>query len=104
MTDEQKNQVNRRILNSELRHLDGTSVQKPITQAFLSADEHFAYVVEDGIILLLTAFAIVLRPEEPAPAFRLARRKGSRSELVQRVRMEGWRGRPLSRQSGIRRS
>jgi ubiquinone/menaquinone biosynthesis C-methylase UbiE len=75
MTDEQLNQVNRRILNYELRHLDGTSVQKPLAQGFLSDDGRFAYIVEDGIILLLAAFAIALRPEEPDSNYRLREEK-----------------------------
>ena len=75
MTDEQLNQVNRRILSHELRHLDGTSVQRPLTAAFLSEDGRFAYVVEDGIILLLAAFAVVLHPEDPLPAYRLREEK-----------------------------
>ncbi len=75
MTDEQLNQVNRRILSHELRHLDGTSVQRPLSAAFLSEDGRFAYVVEDGIILLLAAFAVILHPEEPAPPYRLREEK-----------------------------
>jgi ubiquinone/menaquinone biosynthesis C-methylase UbiE/uncharacterized protein YbaR (Trm112 family) len=62
MTDEQLNQLNRRILSHELRHLDGTSVQRPLTQALESEDGRFAYIIEDGIIMLLAAFAIVLTP------------------------------------------
>ena len=62
MSDEQLNQLNRRILSHELRHLDGASVQRPLTQALLSGDGRFAYLVEDGIAMLLAAFAIVLNP------------------------------------------
>jgi len=62
MTDEQLNQLNRRILSHELRHLDGTSVQRPLTQALESEDGRFAYIIEDGIAMLLAAFAIVLSP------------------------------------------
>jgi SAM-dependent methyltransferase/uncharacterized protein YbaR (Trm112 family) len=62
MTDEQLNQLNRRILNNELRHLDGTSVQRPLSQALESEDGRFAYIIEDGIPMLLAAFAIVLNP------------------------------------------
>ena len=62
MTDEQLNQVNRRILSHELRHLDGTSVQRHLIQALESEDGRFAYIVEDGIPMLLAAFAIVLNP------------------------------------------
>jgi len=62
MTDEQLNQLNRRILSHELRHLDGTSVQRPLTQALESEDGRFAYIIEDGITMLLAAFAIVLNP------------------------------------------
>ena len=47
MTDEELNHLNRRILSHELRHLDGTSVQRPLTQAFVSEDGRFAYIVED---------------------------------------------------------
>ena len=63
MTDEELNHLNRRILSHELRHLDGTSVQRPLTQAFVSEDGRFAYIVKDEIIMLLSAFAIVLTPE-----------------------------------------
>jgi ubiquinone/menaquinone biosynthesis C-methylase UbiE len=62
MTDEQLNQLNRRVLNNDLRHLDGTSVQRPLTQALESEDGRFAYIIEDDIAMLLAAFAIVLRP------------------------------------------
>ena len=62
MTEEQLNQLNRRILSHELRHLDGTSVQRPLTQALESEDGRFAYIIEDGITMLLAAFAIVLNP------------------------------------------
>lgn len=62
MTEEQLNQLNRRILGHELRHLDGTNVQRPVTQALESEDGRFAYIVEDGIMMLLAAFAIVLQP------------------------------------------
>jgi ubiquinone/menaquinone biosynthesis C-methylase UbiE/uncharacterized protein YbaR (Trm112 family) len=61
MTDEQLNQVNRRILSHELRHLDGTIVQRPLTEALESIDGRFAYIIEDGIAMLLAAFAIVLK-------------------------------------------
>jgi ubiquinone/menaquinone biosynthesis C-methylase UbiE/uncharacterized protein YbaR (Trm112 family) len=62
MTDEQLNQLNRRILSHELRHLDGTGVERPLTQALESEDGRFAYIIEDGIPMLLAAFAIVLNP------------------------------------------
>jgi SAM-dependent methyltransferase/uncharacterized protein YbaR (Trm112 family) len=62
MTDERLNQLNRRILGHELRHLDGTGVARPLTQALESEDGRFAYIVEDGISMLLAAFAIVLKP------------------------------------------
>ncbi|MGA8617570.1 MAG: class I SAM-dependent methyltransferase, partial [Candidatus Sulfotelmatobacter sp.] len=62
MTDEELNHLNRRILSHEPRHLDGTSVQRPLTQALVSEDGRFAYIIEDGIIMLLAAFAIVLNP------------------------------------------
>jgi len=75
MTDEQLNQMNRRILGQELRHLDGTRVQRPLTLAFVSEDGRFAYAMEDGIILLLSAFAIALRSEEPVPAYHLREEK-----------------------------
>lgn len=66
MTDEHLNQLNRRILGHELRHLDGTSVLRPLTQALESEDGRFAYIIEDGIIMLLAAFAIVLNPGSEA--------------------------------------
>jgi ubiquinone/menaquinone biosynthesis C-methylase UbiE/uncharacterized protein YbaR (Trm112 family) len=75
MTDEKLNQLNRRILSRELRHLDGTPVQRPLTQAFVSADGRFAYAVEDGIILLLAPFALVLHSGQPAPQYRLREEK-----------------------------
>jgi len=62
MTDEQLNQLNRRILSQQLQHLDGTTVQKPVTQALVSNDGQFAYIVQDGIMMLLAPFAIVLDP------------------------------------------
>jgi ubiquinone/menaquinone biosynthesis C-methylase UbiE/uncharacterized protein YbaR (Trm112 family) len=62
MTDEQLNQLNRRILSHELGHLDGTRVERPLTQALESEDGRFAYIIEDGIAMLLAAFAIVLNP------------------------------------------
>ena len=62
MSDDRLNQLNRRILGNELRHLDGTSVQRPLTQALESEDGRFAYIIEDGIAMLLAAFAIVLKP------------------------------------------
>jgi SAM-dependent methyltransferase/uncharacterized protein YbaR (Trm112 family) len=75
MSDEELNQMNRHILEHELRHLDGTSVQRCLTEAFVSEDGRFAYAVEDGIILLLPAFAIVLHPDEPAPTYHLREEK-----------------------------
>lgn len=63
MTSEQLHQLNRDIVQETLRHLDGTPVQKPADDAFVSEDGRFAYSVLDGILLLLPAFAIVLRPE-----------------------------------------
>jgi len=75
MTNEQLNQMNRRILDHELKHLDGTVVQRPLTQAFVSEDGRFAYAVEDGIILLLAPFAIVLHTDESSPTYRLREEK-----------------------------
>ena len=62
MADEQLNQLNRRILSKRLQHLDRTSVQRPLTRALVSDDGQFAYIVEDGIMMLLAPFAIVLDP------------------------------------------
>ena len=64
MTAEQLLELNREILQQRLAHLDGTPVQKPLDSAFISADSRFAYPVLEGIILLLPAFAIVLRPQQ----------------------------------------
>jgi SAM-dependent methyltransferase len=64
MSSEQLRQLNRDILQQSLRHLDGTPVGKPADHAFVSEDGRFAYAVLEGIILLLPAFAIVLRPQE----------------------------------------
>jgi ubiquinone/menaquinone biosynthesis C-methylase UbiE/uncharacterized protein YbaR (Trm112 family) len=62
MADEQLNQLNRRVISKELQHLDGTPVQRPLTQALVSEGGQFAYIVEDGIMMLLAPFAIVLNP------------------------------------------
>lgn len=76
MTDEQLNQLNRRILSHELRHLDGTSVQRPLTQALQSEDGRFAYIIEDGVPMLVAAFAIVVIPgSDDTPQYRLREEK-----------------------------
>ena len=77
MTHEQLNQVNRRILSHELHHLDGSDVQRPITQALQSGDGQFAYIVEDGVMMLLAPFAIVLNPglERTANQYQLREEK-----------------------------
>ena len=72
---EQLNHINRRILNGDLRHLDGTTVQRPLSEAWISEDGQFAYAVEDGISMLLAPFAIVLHCENTVAQYRLREEK-----------------------------
>jgi SAM-dependent methyltransferase len=72
---EQLNQINRRILNGDLRHLDGTTVQRPLNEAWISGDGQLAYAIEDGISMLLAPFAIVLHPEKNVSQYRLREEK-----------------------------
>src|SRR5207245_10950429 len=53
-------EVNYRILNCELVHFDGMRVSREIREGFVSSNGQFAYPVEEQIIILLEARAVVL--------------------------------------------
>jgi SAM-dependent methyltransferase len=56
--------LNERIHAGSARHLDGTTVETPVTAALASAGGEFVHRVEDGIFFLLSALAI--RGGQPA--------------------------------------
>jgi len=58
VTEEELRQFNQRIRSSQLRHLDGTVVQKEVQFAYVTVDGQLVYPVEEGIVLMLPAFAI----------------------------------------------
>jgi ubiquinone/menaquinone biosynthesis C-methylase UbiE len=51
-------ELNERIRVGSLRHLDGTTVERPLTAALASASGEFIYRVEDGIFFLLSTTAL----------------------------------------------
>lgn len=58
-TKEELNNINTKVLNKELFHLDGKIVVKPFTKALIDESNKFIYAVIDDIIILRKDKAIV---------------------------------------------
>ncbi len=58
-TADELDQINQRILQKEIFHLDGTPVNKIIQQALFTMDKKILYPVVDGINILLKNLAII---------------------------------------------
>jgi ubiquinone/menaquinone biosynthesis C-methylase UbiE/uncharacterized protein YbaR (Trm112 family) len=84
--------LNGRIAAKELRHKDGTIVDRSLESALVTTDGRFAYLVEDGIPILLNATAILLNQEEAAATLRQTEGLRNEKEAVQQFYNEiGWK-------------
>jgi SAM-dependent methyltransferase/uncharacterized protein YbaR (Trm112 family) len=59
--------INTRIAGGELIHSDGTPIKKALEAGFISQDGRYAYLILDGIIILLANLAIPLVQEAQDP-------------------------------------
>ncbi|NDJ76204.1 MAG: class I SAM-dependent methyltransferase [Chloroflexi bacterium] len=55
--------LNDQIVSKHLTHFDSTPVEKPLTDAFITADGTIVYPAEQNIAMLLPEFAIALSPD-----------------------------------------
>jgi len=83
--------LNGRIANKDLWHKDGSIVERPLETALVTMDGRFAYIVEDGIPILLNATAILLKEDEAAAALKQNQGLRYEKEAVQQFYNEiGW--------------
>jgi SAM-dependent methyltransferase/uncharacterized protein YbaR (Trm112 family) len=85
--------LNNRIAARSVYHDDGSAVEKTLKAALQSADRRYVYRIDDGIVVLLPALAIVTRSPEASLNGRAPPRQGLNEDkrTVQRFYDEiGW--------------
>src|SRR5262245_16543016 len=63
MTSLELREFNERGSSGDMFHLDGTSLRRSVTEALITSDGGFAYLVEDQIALMLADLAVPLTAE-----------------------------------------
>lgn len=60
MTAEELTSLNHSIREGKVKHVDGTVVKKPLTEALFTSDHKTVYRVDDGIPILVIEQGIAL--------------------------------------------
>ncbi len=93
LSDQELWSLNNRIATRSVYHGDGSAVEKPLKAALQSAEGRYVYRIDNGVLVMLPALAIVTRQHDPSLDGRAPPRHRLRADkrTVQRFYDEiGW--------------